>query len=115
MSGVESTSSTMLSSDESSSDGETGGACSGQMPWEALDDQGLTNAQIQALVALGVPKSPGAGDGDGDMSWYYEDISVDEGEAAQVAMAEALAEGASDTVEGGVKPLTSSGPKQKQG
>ena len=45
----------------------------------------------------------------------YGIISADEGEAVQVAMAEALAEAASNTVEGGVKPLMSSGPKQKQG
>ena len=63
-SGVDSMSSTMSSSsDGSSSDRETVGACSGQVPLEASDDQGLTDAQIQALVALGVPKSPGAGDG----------------------------------------------------
>ncbi len=107
-------SSTMLSSDESSSDGETGGACSGQLPLEASDDQGLMDAQIQALVALGAPKSPDAGDGGADMLWYYEDISADEGEAAQVAVAEALVEATSDT-EGSIKPSMSSGPKQKQG
>ena len=107
-SGVESTSSTTSSSDKSSSDGETGGACGGQMPSEALDDQGLTDAQIQVLVALGVPKSPGDGDGDGNMSQYYKDILADEGEAVQVMAAEALANG-------GVKPLTSSGPQQIQG
>ena len=113
---VESTlSTTSSSSDKSSSDGETGGVCSGQVPSKALDDQGLTDTQIQALVALGVPKSLGAGDGSPDMLWYYEDISADEGEVAQVATAEALAEAASNMVEGGVKPSTSSGPKQKQG
>ncbi len=69
-SGVDSTSSTMSSSNESSSEGETGGVHGGQVPLEALDDQGLTDAQIQALVALGAPKSLGAGDGSPDMSWY---------------------------------------------
>ena len=112
---MDSTSSTTSSSDESSSDGETGGAHGGQVPLEALDDQGLMDAQIQVLVALGAPKSPGAGDGSPDMSWYYEDILANEGEAAQVTMAEALAEAASNAMEGGVKPSTSSGPKQKQG
>ncbi len=103
------------SSDESSSDGETGGASSGQLPSEASDNQGLTDAQIQALVALGVPKSSGAGDGGPNMSQYYKDISADEDEAAQVAVAEALAKAASDAVEGGIKPSMSFGPKQKQG
>ena len=64
-------STTSSSSDKSSSDGETGGVHGGQVPSEASDDQGLTDAQIQALVALGVPKSPGAGDGSPDMLRYY--------------------------------------------
>ena len=112
---VDSTSSTTSSSDESSSDGETGGVCSSQHPSKASDPEGLTDAQIKALVALGVLKSPSAGDGGLDMSQYYEDILANEGEAVQVAVAEVLAEAASDAVEGSIRPSTSSGPKQKQG